>query len=108
MSKYLKDLTLEEVLANPEKFDLVMDEVVKVAIERALIHLPKLILAQVANANSVGRLVEEFYLTNRDLRSHKPLVGNTINRLHVENPGMDTQELLAKVASEVRAAITKK
>jgi len=105
MGKYLEDTPLQEVLANPELFEKVLDRVVSVAIERALINLPKLILTQVQSAETMRKIVEEFYLDNRDLRQYKNLVGATITRLHAANPGMPTKDLLALAASDVRNVV---
>jgi len=105
MSRYLGDIKLEDFLASEESFDKVMDKVVSVAIERALIHLPRLILAQIRNAEGVKETVDKFYLSNRDLRPYKNMLSVTTTRLCAEHPELPVEEILAMAATEVRSVV---
>ena len=102
MNKYFGNLVLKEILEDESKFELVLDRVVSVAIERAFINLPKIIIAQLKHTEATQKLVEKFYSDNRDLKKYKTLVGTTVTRLHTENPDKSMDQLLQLAADEVR------
>lgn len=103
VSRYLGTQSLEEVLRTPEEFDKLLDRVVGVAIERALIHLPKIIVNHAKSTEAMGKMVDEFYQNNRDLKPYKSMVATEITRLCSESPGLSLDSILVKVAESVRS-----
>ena len=105
VSRYLGAQSLDEVLRNPEEFDKLLDRVVGVALERALIHVPKILLTQIESSKATAKMVEEFYLVNRDLRPYKSMVATEITRLCSEDPSLKMEEVLVRVAKEIRSKV---
>jgi hypothetical protein len=104
-SKYLGEFPLEKVLASPELFDTIMERVVSVALERALINVPRLIISQVKAAETTRVLVEKFYLDNRDLRPYKEMVATTVTQLGAQHLDKTFEEILEMAATDVRAKV---
>lgn len=105
MNRYLGEFKLESVLASEEEFEKVLDKVVSVAIERALIHLPKLVLTQIRNAEASKKMSDDFYLANRDLRPYKDMVAASTTRLYAKHPELPLEEIINMAAKEVREAV---
>lgn len=105
MNKYFGNLSFKEILEDESKFNIVLDRVVSRAIERIMVNLPKIIIAQIKHGEATQALVDKFYANNRDLKKYRALVGTTVTRLHAENPGMSTDKLLEMAAEEIRSSV---
>lgn len=105
ISRYLGTRSLEEVLSSPEEFDKVLDKVVGVALERAFVQLPKLIVNHAKGTEATRKMIDDFYQTNRDLKPYKSMVATEVTRLCSESPDLNMGEVLVKVAEIVRGKV---
>ena len=74
-------------------------------VEETLRALPHVISQLLKSATVIKNLSQEFYDSHPDLVGHKELVGRWIEKTETEFPGLPIDQVLAKVAREVRRLI---
>lgn len=85
-----------------ELLNTVLVRVHNAAVEEAMRCLPALISSLVRQSQVMDKMAAQFYEDNKDLSEHKQLVYEVTQTLDAANPGLSYDDLMAKVATEVR------
>jgi len=74
-------------------------------VEMTLRTLPNTIEYLLKQTASVQQLSEDFFKRHKELQEHKDLVGQVLERTEAENPGLDYERLLDKVAVKAKSRL---
>ena len=88
-----------------EQIDQLLEETKQAAVEESLKALPGIIQTLIVSASKLQSVSTDFYKKNPDLEQHKPLVGQVIQELEGENPGISFEQLADKAGKTARERI---
>ena len=80
-------------------------EIINVAVEKALLLLPETVGNLMVHQASLTRLNREFYAKHPEFRDKKDSVVSVIEKVEGENPLLDYEELLEKAVPEIRRRV---
>ena len=102
MIDFIKDLDMDDVSANPEIFNKVLNNAVQHAIQRTFVTIPDLVVHQIKQQNALNTTIEQFYKENADLVSVKQTVGAVANSLSAEHSDWPVEKVLRESAKKTR------
>lgn len=77
-------------------------------VEKALLRIPEIIGALMADKAAQMETVKKFYTEHSEFNSHKDLVGAMVQKVDAENPGASYSDLLKKATPLIHEAIRTK
>lgn len=92
---------------NYDQFCTFLTKIVKLAVEEALKALPHVMSHMAGQVEYMKSLSSKFYIDNKDLAAHKPLVSKIIEQTESENPGLSLKEVLEISAKKAKELIPK-
>jgi len=110
---FFGDMTLDDVIDDPEKFTKVMTNVAahastvaeKQAVEKVLKSIPQLVVNYVTRHATMSNLVSDFYKENSDLVDAKRTVAAVANEVAAENPQWDVAKVFTESATRTRKVL---
>lgn len=110
---FMGNMTLDDVLDDPEKFQQVMANVYqqastvaeKQAVEKVLKSIPQLVVNYVSRHASMSNLVSDFYKENSDLVGVKRTVAAVANEIAAENPAWNVDKVFGETATRTRKVL---
>jgi hypothetical protein len=107
---FLGEITVDELLEDPAKLNLVLarvaqaaqDQAVNLASQQTLRSIPELVIGYITRHTAMNRLVDEFYKENTDLASVKQTVAAVANTVHSENPDWTLEKVFGETADRTR------
>lgn len=106
---FLGDDDIDEVVADPQKFEAVLNRVVKfvgdVVLEQVYKATPKLVISQIQQQTVVSKAVKEFYDENEDLVHVKRTVKAIANDIAADDPGLSLEDVFARTAIKTRETL---
>lgn len=102
---FLKDLDLEELTGNPEKFNKLLNSIYRKAVttQRELESEVNQALPNMINVvSNLKKATDDFYDKNKDLEPFKKVVAHVFDDLVAANPDKPYTEVMSNVAQETR------
>lgn len=104
--KFLKDIDLDDLTREPEKFEEVLDKVYRRAVRdsnmEVLAKLPDLVKTHITVTNELKAASDNFYAENEDLKKFPKVVQTVFDELASADPKAIYKDVIAKVGPEVR------
>ena len=112
-ANYLGDLTIDDILEDPAKFNLVLGNVAQQsqqhaqqqAVQQVLKSVPELVMGYITRHSAMNRMVDDFYKENPDLNSVKQTVAAVANDIHAKNPGLGVEDVFKQSAEATRKLV---
>ena len=106
---FLKDLDIDDVAAEPETFNQVMNSVLKhattIATQQVLRSIPNVVYQQVNYVTQIQRVAEAWWKENEDLKPVTNLVTQAIDKEAAENPGKSFEEIFNEAGKKIRKTL---
>jgi hypothetical protein len=109
MVDFVGDLDIDDIAAEPETFNQVMNNVMGKAAEEAtrktLLSIPHVVQQQVTFLLEVKTAAEKFWKENEDLKPVTEMVKQAIEKEVAENPDKSYDELFASAGEKIRKTL---
>jgi len=102
------DEELWEILGNVDKFNSYISSIVEQTKREMILLVPEIVIKHIQDQHKYKKVVDKFYSDNPEFRKDKVLIGQLMNKIAADNPGLEISEVFKRTAIKAKKVLGEK